>query len=146
AVMQVAESYSTVKRRLLAMRETRITSRFRLAAAATFVTVAAIAALVPWRVVAQESSKIHAGAPFTFQMAASTLGKLADALNLTSVQQTKIRAIHESAINQVRRTLTPQQLQRLDQLAANSHDPMAALALTPDQEKRFVLLKQQMGE
>lgn len=149
SAMRVAESYATVKRRLIAMKHVGISSRRRLFGAALLIAAAGVIGIVPWRVVAQAASHLH---PDDIHAAARESGgflsaKMIDTLKLSDAQVRKIRAAQAGAQEQINKILTPGQKEQLASLAMIHRNAMEKLALNPEQAakvERFVA--QQEGQ
>src|SRR5262249_50970321 len=114
AAMQIAESYSTVKRRLIAMNHSGRWSYKYAAAVAPVLAIAGLIAVLPWQVVAQETQADHQKLVRAKLEGGTGLPvKLIDALQLNDRQLDRIRGIHEAAMREITRTLTPNQQAQL---------------------------------
>jgi beta-lactamase regulating signal transducer with metallopeptidase domain len=139
AAMRVADSYSTVKRRLNAMKQLSKLSRRRMVMIGSVVAIGGVVALVPWRVVAAEARNLyHAGAAAGQGDVTGLLSKqMMENLKLDEAQVNKIRAANEVLQKRINETLTHGQKEQLANLASIHHAAMEKLGATAEQSKQL---------
>jgi beta-lactamase regulating signal transducer with metallopeptidase domain len=143
--MHVAESYTTVRRRLLAMKQTRSTSRRYLLMAGALIGALGLVGIVPWRVSAQDTTKAERERERLEKVKVARgmiaqpplLKRLAVTLELNAGQVDRVSAIHKSLHEQIEQTLTPEQRERLLKGLNFKVDPMSQLDLTNVQEQQL---------
>lgn len=148
-VMRIAESYSTVRRRLTAMNETRRLSRRAGMAMSVALPVVALGALVPWKLTDKgqpPADKERVKLAMQQNGDSFLSSKMIQALQLNDTQVIRIKKLHESAMQEVRKTLTPQQLKQLDGIATGMKMKAAGMDLTPGQMKKMEAIKHQLEE
>ncbi|HLK58741.1 MAG TPA: M56 family metallopeptidase [Chthonomonadaceae bacterium] len=111
--LRVAESYTTVRRRLLAMKHAGNMSRRTLLAAGALVAALGLVGIIPWRVSAQDAAKKEGANSEIALSAGMFTEKAVKALGLSEEQTKQVHTLHEAALRQIRQILTPEQQQKL---------------------------------
>jgi beta-lactamase regulating signal transducer with metallopeptidase domain/Spy/CpxP family protein refolding chaperone len=155
--VRVTESYTTVRRRLLAMRHAGKTSRRTLIAASALVALVGTAVIVPWRVSAQDTEK-SGKESLAKQGGEVQLDKrLIHDLNLNDEQLRQTLAIGKSGSQKILQLLTPEQRRQaaaggggwpeiLESLNLNDAQKVRIKAIMVNQEQQMQALKDQQKQ
>lgn len=140
AAVSADEFPQTLKRRLMAMKTRRPTSRRREITTGVMLALLGGILLVPWRVVAQseKTSKVSAEIRARKEQAENNTPELIQKLNLSDAQKVRLKAIRSELIQRLQAIKATEQLSVADQKIQSEAAFTAAMQgvramLTPDQ-------------